>query len=361
ASREWITLLWYCASPIDASTTIIVRTMRSSMRVKPRSPVLVFRPVKCRASKGRVDVEHVLPAPPGRIGFVLVRPQPPLRGVGHRIERNPAQKFQFASGRIVGGRDAVDQLLQVRRVVLAPGFEIERADDAEIRRVLEVVDRGPHLAQVAPELGFALAPGGHLRQRHHRRRQDQHNRGDDEQLDEPIPSRVPHSQFVHCTVIVTGRNCSPIAVPPGPVAAPLSVSVTVPGPMASNSTAASSPVPDAPVASVPRDSVMSTRLGLACWLNETLAPPARMKLPSCTVGTRSLVESNVSVSVMVEIRAASLIEIGMMYGPPPTRNVVPLGDITTRAAPIPGVVIGGSFGVGGAGGCSGGVGVGVAG
>src|SRR5205814_10455396 len=89
-----------------------------------------------------------------------------------------------------------------------------------------------------------------------------------------------------------------------------------------------------------------------------------MKLPSCTVRMRSLVESNVSVSVIVEIRAASLIEIGMMYGPPPTRNVVPLGDITTRAAPIPGVVIGGSFGVGGPGGrASGvvGVGVGVAG
>src|SRR5438552_235489 len=80
-----------------------------------------------------------------------------------------------------------------------------------------------------------------------------------------------------------------------------------------------------------------------------------MKLPSCTVRMRSLVESNVNVSVIVEIRAASLIEIGMMYGPPPTRNVVPLGDMTMRAVPMPGDVMGGSVAAGGAGGCASGV------
>ena len=60
-------------------------------------------------------------------------------------------------------------------------------------------------------------------------------------------------------MIVTGRNCSPIGVPPGPVAVPLAVSVDVPGAIASNSIAASRPVPDAPVASAPREIVMSTR------------------------------------------------------------------------------------------------------
>ncbi len=50
-------------------------------------------------------------------------------------------------------------------------------------------------------------------------------------------------------VTVTGRNCSPIAVPPGPVAAPLKPIVDVPGAIASNITAPSKPVPVAPVES----------------------------------------------------------------------------------------------------------------
>ena len=46
-----------------------------------------------------------------------------------------------------------------------------------------------------------------------------------------------------------------------------------------------------------------------------------MKLPSCTVRTRSSAGSNVSVSVMVDSREALATEIGTVYGPPPTRNV----------------------------------------
>ena len=48
-----------------------------------------------------------------------------------------------------------------------------------------------------------------------------------------------------------------------------------------------------------------------------------MKLPSCTVRTRSIAGSKVSVSVIVDSRDALVIEIGTVYGPPPTRNVVP--------------------------------------
>ena len=51
-----------------------------------------------------------------------------------------------------------------------------------------------------------------------------------------------------------------MAAPPGPVAMPLIVIVTGPGAMASKSTDASTPVPDAPVASAPRASVISIRL-----------------------------------------------------------------------------------------------------
>jgi len=46
-----------------------------------------------------------------------------------------------------------------------------------------------------------------------------------------------------------------------------------------------------------------------------------------------------SVSVTVEIRDASAIEIGTVYGPPPTR-IAGGGLIVTCADPIPGVVVG---------------------
>src|SRR5204862_5951071 len=156
--------------------------------------------------------------------------------------------------------------------------------------------------------------------------------------------------------IVTGLNCRPIAVPPGPVAAPLSVSVTDPGATASNNTTASRPVPDAPIASAPREIVMSTRPLPACWVKLALTPPVRMKLPSCTARTRMIAGSNVSVSVIVEIRVAPVTEIGTVYGPPPTRNVVPDGESSTWADPMPGATIvsgAGCAAVGGVCGCGG--------
>ena len=143
-----------------------------------------------------------------------------------------------------------------------------------------------------------------------------------------------------------------MGVPPGPVAVPLVVSVAAPGATASNRIAASKPVPEAPVASAARASVISTRLPLTCWLNATFTPPARMKLPSCTVRTRSFVASNVMVSVIVETRDAPEIEIGTTYGPPPMRNVVPLGDTMICAWPMPGDVAAGSV-AGGAAVCPG--------
>src|ERR1700676_2289669 len=146
---------------------------------------------------------------------------------------------------------------------------------------------------------------------------------------------------------VTGLNWRPITVPPGPVAAPLSVNVTVPGAMASNRIADSSPVPDAPVASPARAMVMSTRPALACCVNVAFAPPDRMKLPSWTLRTRSSAGSNVNVSEMVESLDTFEIEIGTVYGPAPTRNPVPGGVRMTCATPTPAVVTGGSAGDGG--------------
>ena len=49
--------------------------------------------------------------------------------------------------------------------------------------------------------------------------------------------------------------------------------------------------------------------------------------------------SKVSVNVIVEMRAAFVIDIGTTYGPPPTRNVVPDGEIVTCAEPRPGDVV----------------------
>src|SRR5436190_6284480 len=146
-----------------------------------------------------------------------------------------------------------------------------------------------------------------------------------------------------------------MAVPPGPLATPLGVSVTVPGATASKRIAASRPVPDAPTTSAPREIVMSIRPPLTCWLNTADAPPVRMKGPSCTVRTRSTFGSNVIVRLMVVSRVAPLIDTGTVYGPPPTRNVVPGVEMTTCADPMPGVVIGNSAvgaggGAGGAGG-----------
>src|SRR5262249_17869723 len=99
-----------------------------------------------------------------------------------------------------------------------------------------------------------------------RRRQDEDDSRHDQELDErvaarPVKSDVRsraqdlHDGYYCWTVIVTGVNRSPIGVPPGPVAVPLGVIVAAPGAIASKSTAARRPVPDAPVASAARTSV----------------------------------------------------------------------------------------------------------
>lgn len=134
---------------------------------------------------------------------------------------------------------------------------------------------------------------------------------------------------------VTGLNCSPIGVPPGPDADPLADKVTAPGATASNSTAPSNPVPVAPVASADRVTVMSTRPGATCCVNVAVAPPDRMKLPSFTPRTRNNPGSKVNVSVTIESRDTFTIDIGTVYGPAPTRNDVPGGVRTTWANPSP--------------------------
>src|SRR5438552_3925809 len=62
-----------------------------------------------------------------------------------------------------------------------------------------------------------------------------------------------------------------------------------------------------------------------------------------------------SVSVTVDRRCASMTDKGTVYGPPPTWNVVPGGEMMTCAPPIPGDAVGTAAG---AGGCAGSAGAG---
>src|SRR5436190_5948571 len=56
-----------------------------------------------------------------------------------------------------------------------------------------------------------------------------------------------------------------------------------------------------------------------------------MKLPSCTVRTRTTAGLNVIVNDIDESRVALVTEIGSVYGPPPTRNSADGGETTTWA------------------------------
>src|SRR5258705_3411659 len=132
----------------------------------------------------------------------------------------------------------------------------------------------------------------------------------------------------------TGVSCSDAAAPPGAVAVPVTAMFAVPPPTASNSTAASSPVPATPVASVVRTIAMSMRPVAASTIcvNVACAPPARMKLPSCTARTRNAAGLKVMVNDNPDSRDELVAEIATVYGPPPTRKSVP-GGVTMTCAP----------------------------
>src|SRR5258706_10596923 len=104
---------------------------------------------------------------------------------------------------------------------------------------------------------------------------------------------------------------------------------------------------------------MSTRPAAASirGVNVVGTLPCRMKVPSCTLRTRSTFGLNVMVSVIIDTRDALLIDTGTVYGPPATRNSFP-GGVTITCAVValggvaaPGAAGGGAFGsLGGAGG-----------
>src|SRR5262245_34765896 len=120
-------------------------------------PVPVFRAVQRLAVERRVDVEHVLAAPARRVRLVLIRPHAPFGAVGHRIGRNAPQELELPARRVVRGGDALDERVEIRRIVLASRFQIERADLSGVGGVLVLVDRDPHLTERTAELGFTRA------------------------------------------------------------------------------------------------------------------------------------------------------------------------------------------------------------
>ena len=117
-------------------------------------PVPILRAVQGCALILGVHVVDVLPAPARGVGFVLVRAQPPFVVAHRRVHGNAAQELQLAAGGVVGHRHAVHQRLQVGRIALAVGLQLRGRNLAGIGRVLELVDRRPHVAQHATQFGF---------------------------------------------------------------------------------------------------------------------------------------------------------------------------------------------------------------
>ena len=124
------------------------------------------------------------------VGLVLIRAHAPFGALRHRIDRECAAGTS-ASGRSCRWRpprrprDARGRRDSFRSRPSARAMQI----CCEVGGVLELVDRRADFAQRPPQLGFARAGGGHLRQRHGRRRQDHDDRRHHQQLDERIAGR----------------------------------------------------------------------------------------------------------------------------------------------------------------------------
>ena len=147
-----------------------------------------------------------------------------------------------------------------------------------------------------------------LAERLHRRREDQDDRRDDDQLDERVAavcaataawrdSRVSRVMTVaafmlasYFTVTVAGANCSAAAAPvPATVPTPVIVERRDAGRDRLEQHRRQQPGADrAGLIARPRDhDVDAARRGSACDVNAAAMPPCRMKVPSCTLRTRT--------------------------------------------------------------------------
>src|SRR5262245_30956509 len=132
---------------------MIDTTTMSSMRVKPASPprapalpVLVTRPIQSLALVGGIHVEHVLAAPGGAVGLVLVAALAPLLGVGQGVERDAPQEAQLLprGAHLV---DALHQHVEVGGIALAAELHVGPPDLPVLDGGLVLVDGPPQLPE----------------------------------------------------------------------------------------------------------------------------------------------------------------------------------------------------------------------
>jgi dihydroorotase len=102
----------------------------------------------------------------------------------------------FPIGAITKGSEG-EQLAEIGAMKAAGAVAI--SDDG-MPVMNSAVMRRANLPQVPVQLGLALPLRRHLSERHHRRRQDQQNRGDNQQLDEGVAvfSHLPHRHRGNC-------------------------------------------------------------------------------------------------------------------------------------------------------------------
>src|SRR5574341_1057205 len=102
---------------------MMATTVMNSIRVKPRPPagtglpVAVARAIEGLALAERIHVPHVLPAPAGAVGLVLVAALAPLRLARHGVDGQAAQELHLEVD-AAHGVHALHQRVQVGRVAL---------------------------------------------------------------------------------------------------------------------------------------------------------------------------------------------------------------------------------------------------
>src|SRR5690349_14147207 len=127
-------------------------TTISSMSVKPRRhlPLRIWFTIAVSIHGFREHIENILAAPGIRGRLVLHAALAPFGIAGHRILRNPPQKFELSGLSIatdgVSQLDAFDQNLERGRETV--GFRVACLDFALVAYVFVLIDGVTHLAQV---------------------------------------------------------------------------------------------------------------------------------------------------------------------------------------------------------------------
>src|SRR4030043_212552 len=158
----------YWGSPSPTRSPMMLRTMMSSISVKPRSPIPVTCSVEGQSLAFRVDIVHILLSPDVRIGIVLVGPEPPVEGIGHGVLGDAAEELNhllatpLALGVLVLDLAPLDQGLQSGGIsfgiLVDLGFLL-------VGELLVGVDGLAHQTQRSLQLDLVLPLDGYLTER----------------------------------------------------------------------------------------------------------------------------------------------------------------------------------------------------